>query len=179
MVSSHYTCVFKVVRSLVASFVTYSNSPLHPLNQTVLFSCSPSFVLLFIVWDLHIKSDIENVENVQRFVQRICSKKWHSNYDRNLQIFNLFLLSICKVIYKIFVFSDLWRVSLFFQIVLSHLRLLLRDHQGTTTLTISQFLFSISCYFPYNHSFHHILPCVTLCYMWLNHVVNYYLLNQC
>ena len=104
--SPHITLVCSKL-ALVASFVTYSNSPLHPLNQTVLFSCSPSFVLLFIVWDLHIKSDIENVENVQRFVQRICSKKWHSNYDRNLQIFNLFLLSICKVIYKIFVFSDL------------------------------------------------------------------------
>ena len=39
------------------------------------------------LWDPHTKSDIKGFESVQKFALRICSKQWHSNCDRNIEIF--------------------------------------------------------------------------------------------
>ena len=53
------------------------------------------------LWDPHTKSDIKSLESIQKFALRICSKQLHSNYDRNLELFNLVPLSTRRAISKL------------------------------------------------------------------------------
>ena len=53
------------------------------------------------LWDPHTKSDIKRLKSIQKFALRICSKQYHSNYDRNLELFNLVPLSTRRAISKL------------------------------------------------------------------------------
>ena len=82
-------CNFYRFSSPISLFTLYSSLVLPHLSY-----CSS-------LWDPHTKSDIKRLKSIQKFALRICSKQYHSNYDRNLELFNLVPLSTRRAISKL------------------------------------------------------------------------------
>ena len=71
----------------------YKNADAKTLLQLYKTFIRPHLEYCCIVWDPHLAKDAEALENVQRFGQQICLKKWDLDQEQLLQASKLVSLS--------------------------------------------------------------------------------------
>ena len=82
MVSSYY----KMLQQDMLLLSTYKQSLSSEAIQKLI---RPPLDYASIVWNPHLKGEIESLENVQKFALQVCLKSWDSEYNALLRVANL------------------------------------------------------------------------------------------
>ena len=77
----------RIIGLLYRRFYQHTNSPC--LLRLYKSFIRPHLDYTSIVWNPHLKRDIESLENVQKFTLRVCLKSWDSEYNELLRVANL------------------------------------------------------------------------------------------
>ena len=80
--SPHIANLYNKTRKIIGVF--YKNSNSSTLLKLYLSHIRPHLEYCSAVWNPHLKGDIAELEKVQKFALRVCTKSWDTSYDELL-----------------------------------------------------------------------------------------------